>query len=272
MRFLTVLLIIVTIALPGCSRFSKVQKNGDVNFKLKAADLYYAKKQFNYAQQLYEELFPLFKGTPEFEDLYYKYAYCAYHQKDWMNAENLFKTFVETFPNSPRAEEMDYMRASCYYRQSPKPELDQTNTTRTIGLMQTFINTHPNSPKVKEAVDIIDKCRYKLEQKEWRSAQLYYDMGQFRAASIAFTSLMADYPESSKSEHYKLQAIKSFYGYASNSIEAKKEERFTKVISECNDFVDRFPQSSLTKEVEQYEQLAKQNIKALNNEQVKTAA
>ena len=28
------------------------------------------------AQSLYEELFPVFKGTAKFEELYYKDAYC----------------------------------------------------------------------------------------------------------------------------------------------------------------------------------------------------
>ncbi len=31
---------------------------------------------------------------------------------------------------------MDYMRAFTFYKQSPKVDLDQTNTTKTIGFMQ----------------------------------------------------------------------------------------------------------------------------------------
>jgi outer membrane protein assembly factor BamD len=189
-----------------------------------------------------------------------------------MNAENLFKTFVEVFPTSKRAEEMDYMRAYCYYQQSPKFELDQTNTTKTMGLMQTFINTHPNSAKIKDAADIIEKCRFKLETKEYKSAQLYYDIGQFRAAAIAFVALMTDYPDSPKGDVYKLEAIKSFYEYANLSIDSKKEERYQQVITECNDFVDRFPQSEFTKQVEDYLKLSQTNIKTLKDEQAKTAA
>lgn len=271
MRFLLVLTV-VFIALSGCSKFSKIQKSNDYNVKLKAADKYYDKKQYNYAQQLYEELFPLMKGDPKFEELYYKYAYCAYHQHDWMNAENLFKSFVEVFPNSPRSPEMDYMRAYCYYKQSSKFELDQTNTTRTIGLMQTFINMHPDSPKNAEAAEIIKECRQKLETKEFKSAELYYNMGHYRAATIAFAALMNNYPESSKSDEYKLQVIRSTYEYASRSVENKKEERYKQVITECNDFIDRFPESTLNKEVKDYIKQSQNNIKALLNEQVKTAA
>lgn len=271
MRFLTILSVIV-IALSGCSSFSKVQKSNDYEVKLKAADAYYAKQQYHYAQQLYEELFPLFKGDPRFEDLYYKYAYCAYHQRDWMNAENLFKSFVEVFPTSKSAGEMDYMRAYCYYKQSPKFELDQTNTTKTIGLMQAFINTHPGSEKNKEAAEIIEKCRVKLEMKEWRSAQLYYDVGHFRAASIAFATLMDNYPDSPKGDMYKLMVVKSTYEYANLSIESKQVERYQQVINECNDFTDRFSESNLAKQVEEYLKLSQNNIKTIKDEQAKTAA
>ena len=74
------------------------------------AEQYYAKKKYNYAQQLYEDVMPYYRGRPEFEDIYYKYAYCAYYMNDFMNAENLFKTFLEIYPNSPRGEEVERLR------------------------------------------------------------------------------------------------------------------------------------------------------------------
>jgi len=262
------IIVIIALSVVSCSKFSKVQKSTDYDYKLRMAEKYYVAKKYNYAQQLYEELFPLMKGQPQFEDLFYKYAYCSYYLRDWLQAENLFKQFVEVFPNSPKAEEMEFMRAYTYFRQSPKPELDQTNTQKTIGLMQTFINTHPNSPKNKEASDIMDKCRAKLEEKAYSSATLYYNMSHFRAAAIAYTSLMNDFPDSQKSDAYKLQVIKSYYLFAENSIEDKKIARFEQVITECNDFMDRFPESGLKKEVENYQTLSKNNLKAINNEQI----
>ncbi len=169
---------------------------------------------------------PYFKTHKEFEDIYFKYAYCAYYQRDYMNAENLFKTFLEIFPNSASAEEMDYMRAYSFYKQSPKAELDQTNTIKAMGMMQTFINTHPGSARIKEANDIIDIGRNKLEIKEFKGAQLYYDLGQFRAAGVSFTTLLNGFPESQKADEYKLMIIKSYYRYAELSVEDKKMQRF----------------------------------------------
>ena len=251
------------ISVVSCSKFSKVQKSTDYEYKLKMADTYYANKKYNYAAQLYTELFPIFKGSPKFEDLFYKYAYCNYYLKDWMPAENLFKQFTEVFPTSPKAEEMEYMRAFTYYKQSPKMELDQTNTLKAIGLLQTFINTHPNSSRLKEANSIIDNLRDKLEAKDYKSAELYYNMGLYRAAAIAYTSLLNSFPDTKKGDQYKLQAIKSYYLYAENSIEERKAARYEQVITEVNDFNDRYPESALAKDAERYATLSQNNIKQI---------
>jgi outer membrane protein assembly factor BamD len=256
----------------SCNKYNKVTKSKDYEYKLKMADEYYGKGKYKIAQELYEELFPVFKGTIKFEELYYKDAFCFYHMKQYADAENLFKGFLEVFPNSTKAEEVDYMRAFCFYKQSPKLELEQVNTIRAMGMMQTFINTHPGSERNKDASDIIDKCRAKLEQKEHRAAELYYNMGQYRAAAIAYTTLINNYPESMEGETYMLKAVKAYYKFAKMSITDKQIERFEKVIDEYQDFVDRYPESKLLKEAESLSNQSKNNIKAIKYEQTQTSA
>lgn len=256
----------------SCNKYNKVAKSKDYEYKLKMADEYFSKGKYKVAQELYEELFPVFKGTIKFEELYYKDAYCFYYMKSYADAENLFKGFLEVFPNSSKAEEVDYMRSYCFFRQSPKLELEQVNTIKAMGMMQTFINTHPGSTRNKEASEIIDKCRAKMEQKEHRAAELYYNMGQYRAAAIAFGNITNNYPESAKGEEYKLKTVKSYYKFAKMSYEEKQIERYEKVITEYQDFVDRYPESKLLKEAENFSNLSKNNIKAIKYEQTQTAA
>jgi outer membrane protein assembly factor BamD len=257
-----ILLIAAMVFLVSCSKFSKVLKSKDYEYKLQMANSYYGKNKLRQAQMLYEELFPIFKGTPDFETLYFNYANCAYKQRDYVNAENLFKGFQEMFPNSSKSEEVQFLEAYTYFKQSPKPELEQSNTNKAIGMMQTFINTHIGSAKNKEAQDIIDKLVRKLEQKELKSAELYYNLGQYKAAAIAFTSLINNYPDSPTSDSYKLMIIKSYFNYANMSIDEKKAERFNKVINEVHDFQDRYPESKLLKEAEQFLTISLNNIKS----------
>ena len=270
MRNLILLCFLVVFA--SCaSKLTKVMKSTDNDYKLKMAENYYAEKKYANAQIIFEDLFPVLKGTARFEDMYFKYAYTSYHLKDYMNAENLFKTFVETFPTSLKAEEADFMRAYSFYKQSPKAELDQTNTLKAMGQMQVFINTHPSSPRIAEATTIIDESRQKMEVKDSKNAQLYFDLGFYKASAIAYNTIIENFPDSELSDEYKLNVIKSYFMYAGNSVEEKQAERFDKVVSECIDFMDRFPESKLTKSVESYKEQSL-NKKNNQNEQTKKAA
>jgi len=272
MKLNNILVFVLLLSLASCSKFGKVLKSKDFEYKLKMANTYFEKKDFRQAQVLYEELFPVFKGTPQFDDLYYNYAFSHYNMRDYETAENLFKGYLEVFANSKRAEEVEYMQANCYYKQSPKPELEQSNTIKAIGMFQVFINTHPESPKSKEAEAIIAKCQTKLETKEFLSAQLYFNVGQFKAAALAYTTLINNYPDSPKGDEYKLMSIKAYFKYATMSVDEKKAERYAKVVLEVEDFQDRFPESKLTKEAERYLTLTKNNLKIINNEQTSQAA
>ncbi len=272
MKFLSTLLSIVFCSLifTSCSKYGKVFKSKDYAYKLTMADKFFAEKKYTIAQELYEELYPVYKGTDKFEEIYYKDAYCFYYLKNYRDAENFFKGFLEVFPNSPKAEEVDFMHALCFYKQSNKIELDQTNTEKSIGVMQTFISTHPGSTRIQEATEIIDKCRAKLESKDARAGELYYKVGQYRAAALAFTDVLNNYPESVKGDEYKMKIVKSYFQFSKLSVVEKQIERYEKVISEYQDFVDRYPESKLLKEAEEYSNLSKNYIKEIQNEQTKT--
>jgi len=265
--------LVVIIFFCSCtSKFGKVLKSKDNEYKYKMAEQYYAQKKWDKATQLFEGLFPYVKGTARFEDMYYKYAYCAYNQKDYLNAENLFKNFTENFPNAQRTEECEYMRAYCFFKQSPKVELDQTNTSKTVALMQAFINTHPGSERNKQAEGIIDQLRQKQELKDFKAAKLYYDLNFFKSAAVAFSTLMDDYPDSDNSDSYKLEVVKAYYKYAEMSVAEKQQERYERVLAEISDFEDRFPQSNLHAQIEDYKTLSSDHIKHLHNEQAKATS
>jgi outer membrane protein assembly factor BamD len=141
-----------------------------------------------------------------------------------------------------------------------------------MGMMQTYINTHPGSERNKEATEIIDKCRVKLEMKEYRGAELYYNLSEYRAAAIAFSTLLNNYPESISGDRYKLMVVKSYFKFAKLSILDKQEERFEKVITEYQDFVDRYPESKLLSEAESLSLQSLNQLKAIKNEQTSSSS
>lgn len=269
--FLFAGLVALTLASASCNReLRRIEKSNDLDKKLAYADKMYEKKKYQMAQTLYEEMIPVFKGTEKFEPLYYKYAYCSFYLKDYQQAAFHFKNYLDALPSSPRAMEIDYQQAYCYYKLSPKVALDQTNTMKAIAAMQTFINTYPQSDKSTEASVVIDLLRRKLEQKDYNAAELYYNLGHYKASGVAFKSLMRAYPDSEKSDNYKFMAIKAYYQYARNSVTYRQKERYETVVNEYLEFNDRYPNSKLKDDAEKYYTLAKNNIKSLENEQNKT--
>lgn len=272
MKFSSVFLLSAFLLFSCNSQFNKILKSTDYDYKLKMADKFFGEKKYSKAQQLYVELFPVFKGSEKFEDLYYKYAFCSYYLKNYEDAENLFSGYLGVFPNAPRAEEVSYMHAYSFFKQSPKLELDQANTQKAIGMMQSFIMSYPNSPRIKDAQEVINQGREKLETKQVKSAQLYYNIGQYQAAGLYYSNLSVNYPDSRKGDEYMYMTIKSYYEFAKMSISTKQEERFQKVISEYFDFADRYPDSKFLKEAESYKNQSENSIKQLKNEQTKAPA
>ncbi|HEU4609513.1 MAG TPA: outer membrane protein assembly factor BamD, partial [Chitinophagaceae bacterium] len=115
-------------------------------------------------------------------------------------------------------------------------------------------------------------CRKKLELKEFKNAKLYYDLGYYQSAGVAYSVLMDDFPDSDQGDEYALNSIKSYYKYAEMSVRDKQEERFDKVIADVNDFQQRFPDSKLMDEVNSYKTLSENYLKKIqnkNNEQTK---
>jgi outer membrane protein assembly factor BamD len=227
----------------GCNNLEQVQKNPDHAFKLTKANDYFAKKKYEEANVLYEELLTVYKGTKSFEDIYYKYAYSFYNMHNYIAASYHFKNFTDIFPNSAHREECEYNTCLCLYEMSPDATLDQGSTIKAIGALQTFINTHPESPKVADAVKIIDIARRKLETKDAENAALYFKIGEYKSAITAFKELIKVYPESENADYYLLQALRSSMKYAENSVVSKQKERYNESLVYYTDLVTNYPNS-----------------------------
>lgn len=247
----------------SCNSYEQLRKSSDVNLKLTKANEYYDKHNYQRANELYQDLMPVLRGTRNYEQLFFRYAYSFYYMKDNASAALYFKNFNNYFPNSPDAEEAEFMYAKCLVNMSPKSSLDQSNTLKAMEALQSFINTHPQSKRLAEANGYMDELRAKLEKKDSDAAKLYYNIGQYHAAAVAYENILNQYPESSQSDYYQFMILKSLYEYAGSSITAKQGERYANAVAAYNALRANFPKSSYLKEGERYELLANANLKKI---------
>lgn len=234
-------LFIIALFMTSCSQYNQVLKNDSVEDKYKAAQDYYNKGDYYHALGLFEDILPYYKGSSEMENIYYYYSFCYYYQGEYLMAAYNFKNYCTTYPNTFNSEECLFMAAKCYYQLSPDVELDQTDTQKAMNELQLFINSFPQSMRVPQANDMLDQLRMKLEVKGFNAAKLYFDIGNWKAASISFSNLLRNFPDSPDAEQCYFLILESDYKYASNSVDSKMETRLQDALKSYNHYTELFP-------------------------------
>lgn len=266
LRFINIFYLCALFMLASCSNFEKIRKSSDVNFKLTKANEFFDKKDYAHANELYKELMPIMKSTRNFEPLFYRYAYTFYYMRNYVEASYYFKNFTEYFPTSKDAEECEFMSAVSLFKFAPKYTLDQSNTIKALEALQSYATRYPASKRQTEANGYIQQSHKKLESKAADAAKLYFNIGQFKAATVAYRSVLRNYPESPNAELYQYMIMKAIFKYAKASIPEKQEERYSNAISAYRELKDNFPKSKYLDDAEQLNQEANNNVKKIRNE------
>jgi outer membrane protein assembly factor BamD len=252
MRNFAPIVIVFVLLLSSCSDYNKVVKSTDYEFKYKKALEYYENGEFVRSSTLLKELITIVRGTSKADKVYYYYAKSQFGMKDNLMAGHYFKSLLKEFPRSEFAEESQFMVGYCFYLESPTPRLDQAVSQNAIDALQSFINLYPRSARVDEATRLIIELRDKLVYKSYLSGKLYYDMNNYKAAVVALTSSLKDFPDTKYREELMYMLLKAKYYLAIRSVEEKKRERLSSALDEYFTFVDEYPESKYRKEVEKY--------------------
>jgi outer membrane protein assembly factor BamD len=253
------------VVLEGCSPCSKLSKKNNIADKDSAAFCFFKKKQYESAALLFEELLGYYRGSPRYEMILYQFALTKFKLNDFTSSSFYFQQYVEQYPNSPRTEDAAYNVAESFYRQSNIYELDQSETYKAIDYMELFTRLYPASERNSRSQDLIKLMRGKLSRKAFLQADLYFKIGHYKAAVVAFRNLMLDYPESPFREEVLFKTIKASVLLADNSIEQKQEERYQLSMDNYLKFVERFPESKYMKEAQNLYAYAQRRLESIRN-------
>jgi outer membrane protein assembly factor BamD len=243
-------IIIVTGVFYSCSKYSKIQKSQDFQYKYQKALEYYDRGDYYHAMNLFDQVMPFFRGAEEAEKIAYKYAYSYYYQKEYIMASYHFNRFAKTYPRNEKAEECAFMSAFCKVKESPYYKLDQTNTYDAIKELQLFLNAYPASDSLDACNRLIDELRYKLQRKDFEIAKLYLKMEKYNSSIAAFENLLKDYPDTKFKEDAMFYSIKAYYFYASKSVKGKRKERYQEAVDIYKEFTHLYPESKHNKDIE----------------------
>ncbi len=260
------LVVLLAACNPELQQYSQYARKGTISEKDSAAFYYYRQGDCDKASYLLEELQSAYRGQPRAKDVLYTYAYAKYNCGFYILAAYHFEQFSRLYPNDPRTPESAYMVGFCYAIESAPYYRDQEFTFKAINQFQLFINSYPYHEKVVEATKSIRDMREKLAFKEFETANLYFQIENFKAAVTSYGVFVAEFPDSRYREEAEFMQFKAAYQLAEESIYDKQKNRYLDAIEFYDRFVAKYSTSVYLKEAERLYAKAKEAVGRINSE------
>ena len=253
------------ILLSSCSNeFNAIYKSRNTSYKYECAKQYFALGKFEYAATLLQDVVMVQKGRTAAQESLYMLALSQYNNRDYEAASATFKKYFSTYPKGDYAEQACFYIGQSLYESVPEPRLDQTPTVGAISAYQNFLDYFPDSSLRETAQKRLFVLQDNLVQKEYLSAEFYYNLGgyfgninandesNYNAAIITAQNCLKTYPYCSLREQLMVLIMKSKFELAENSTEEKRLERYRDAEDECYGFINEFPDSKSVRLAEKY--------------------
>lgn len=246
-------LIITAALLVSCNTYNKVVKSYDRELKYETAKKNYVLKSYGRAASLMEDLVYFMKGTNNAEESLFLLSMTYFKQKDYATAAQYFRTYYTAYPRGIFAEEARYYTGVSLFLDSPEAQLDQTQTYQAIQELQMFMEYFPESDRKERAQQMQFELQDKLVYKDYLSAKLYYDLGDYmgnnyEACIVTAQNALKDYPYTNLREDISILILRARYQMALHSIEEKRIDRYRETVDEYYAFINEFPESKYMKE------------------------
>ena len=241
----------------SCSEYQDVLKNDDTAKKYAMAEELYeegkaeeSKKTLRKSMRLLEQIEPELRGKPQGQRVVYLLADTYYQLGDYILAGFKFNTFTQLYPDSEKAEEAAFKKAASYYYQSPRFNLDQTETKKGIDELQAYLDVYPDGEHSEKANEMATELRIKLEKKAYEIAKQYHTTQYYKAAIASFTNFLADYPGSPFREQAYYYRFDSAYQLAVNSYLQLMEERLNEASELSESYKRYYPEGEYLPQLE----------------------
>ena len=246
---------LVALLFSSCGEYNKLLKSTDYEYKYEAAKNYFAKGQYSRSTTLLNELINILKGTDKGEESLYMLGMSYYNQSDYQLAAQTFTQYYNVYPRGTYTELARFHAGKALYLDTPEPRLDQSGTYSAIQQLQMFMEYFPQSSKREEAQNMIFALQDKLVMKEYLSAKLYYNLGNYmgnnyESCVITAQNALKDYPYTNMREELSILILKAKYEMAVYSVEEKKSDRYRETVDEYYAFKNEFPESKYMKDAD----------------------
>ena len=260
-KYLLIVLLAATFA--SCTQLTALQNTQDFEYKYEVAKQYFAEGKYGQSSILFAEVLAIMKGTAYAEESLYLAAMSNFRNKDYDAASQYFRKYYQVYP---KGQYVEYARFYCglsLYNMTPDPRLDQQSTFEAIKEFQEFLDYYPYTSIKASTHEMIYSLQDKLVEKEYLSAKLYFDLGNYtmncayggnnyEACVVTAQNALRDFPYATadRREELSIMILRAKFHLAEQSVDTKKVARHRDCVDEYYSFINDFPESKYLKEAE----------------------
>lgn len=244
----------------SCSGLGQIAKSGDPDLMYSTAMKLYKAEKWTRAGDLFDACSGYYIGSEREDSISFFSARSKFKNRDYHEASEGLDEFRRKFGRSVFIEDAEGMYALCQYYLSPEPSRDQTLTAQAIVALSTFIERYPQSTRVEAFQNLIEELTLRLHDKNFLNAYTYFKVHKYKSAVVAFKNALKNYDNTAHREDIMYYIVVSNYRLAHNSIESKQADRYLSMLDSYYSFIEEYPESKHTKELNRYFKEAKDFI------------
>lgn len=242
---------VAALLLAGCGGYNKLLKSNDHEQKYRTALQLFEQRKYQKTLYLLQEVQNHFYGSEKMDSIAYYTGASYFMMGDYDMSGTLFNQFRDSYAGgaSPFLERAEYMYAMGFYYASGPANRDQTSTNRAIMAIDEYLMRYPASENVEQMRWCLEDLTYRLHDKAYINAKVYYTTGRYKSAVVALRNALAKYPASKHREEMLYLVAKSSYLLASNSVDRLMRDRYANMMDDYYTFISEYPESDYLREL-----------------------
>lgn len=174
-----------TLRLPPGTKPETVMEKGEK---------YFRKHQYKEAAEQFLAVRNNFPSSDWASQAHLRAAETYYAWKQYDDAANTFADFRKLHPLHPKADFSYFKQGESLFKEAPKAiDRDQTACRQVVSVLGGFLAKYSDSEYRGPAQDIFNTCRQRLAGQEFFIGRFYYRRGKYKAAAVRLKGLLDRY-------------------------------------------------------------------------------
>lgn len=227
--------LLAVVLLIGCMKRTAMEPVGPEESWQRAQNLFERQKYFR-AQQSLRDIVLNYPGCAMIDSVQFMLGRCSLEMADYLVATEEFQRLVDKYPTSKLVGDALFYSGKSLYLESPRFQLDQELTNKSLLQFQRFLEEHPAHALTDSGYFYLALCREKLARKEYAAAALYYDLSEYASAVLYADIILSNYYDTPLADPAQFLKCRSYFSLRDWE-HAKKE---------LQTYLDKYPEGKFS--------------------------